>query len=80
MTSWHALALGVLQGLGEFLPISSSGHLIVVPWLLGWDVQTLSFDVALHVGTLAAVLWAFRGDWRTIIGGTWRGLRRGRPP
>ena len=63
MTPGHALALGVLQGLGEFLPISSSGHLIVVPWLLGWPVQSLAFDVALHVGTLAAVLYAFVGDW-----------------
>src|SRR6185436_2643993 len=65
--------------LGEFLPISSSGHLIVVPWLLGWPVQSLSFDVALHVGTLAAVLWAFRGDWVTIAVRTWQGLRRGNP-
>jgi undecaprenyl-diphosphatase len=56
LTSFQALVLGVLQGLGEFLPISSSGHLIVVPWLLGWPVQSLSFGVALHVGTLAAVL------------------------
>jgi undecaprenyl-diphosphatase len=79
MSAFHALVLGILQGLGEFLPISSSGHLIVMPWLLGWDVQSLSFDVALHVGTLAAVLWAFRGDWLTIAGRTWHGLRRGRP-
>lgn len=79
MSAFQALVLGVLQGLGEFLPISSSGHLIVMPWLLGWDVQSLSFDVALHVGTLAAVLWAFRGDWLAIIARTWHGLRRGRP-
>jgi undecaprenyl-diphosphatase len=79
LSPFHALVLGILQGLGEFLPISSSGHLIVVPWLLGWDVQSLSFDVALHVGTLAAVLWAFRGDWRTIAARTWQGVRRGQP-
>jgi undecaprenyl-diphosphatase len=79
VTWFQALVLGILQGLGEFLPISSSGHLIVAPWLLGWDVQSLSFDVALHVGTLAAVLWAFRGDWATIAGRTWHGLRQGRP-
>jgi undecaprenyl-diphosphatase len=79
LSSFQALVLGVLQGLGEFLPISSSGHLIVAPWLLGWPVQSLSFDVALHLGTLAAVLWAFRGDWWTIAARTWQGLRRGRP-
>jgi undecaprenyl-diphosphatase len=79
VTPFQALVLGILQGLGEFLPISSSGHLIVAPWLLGWPVQSLSFDVALHVGTLAAVLWAFRGDWVTIAARTWQGLRRGNP-
>ncbi|HVR72492.1 MAG TPA: undecaprenyl-diphosphate phosphatase [Vicinamibacteria bacterium] len=79
MSWFQALVLGVLQGLGEFLPISSSGHLIVAPWLLGWPVQSLSFDVALHVGTLAAVLWAFRRDWWTILGRTWQGARRGAP-
>ncbi|HEX6738375.1 MAG TPA: undecaprenyl-diphosphate phosphatase, partial [Vicinamibacteria bacterium] len=61
MTPVQALVLGILQGLGEFLPISSSAHLIVVPWLLGWPDHGLAFDVALHVGTLAAVLYAFRG-------------------
>src|SRR6185436_8253048 len=79
LSALHALVLGILQGLGEFLPISSSGHLIVAPWLLGWPVQSLSFDVALHVGTLAAVLWAFRGDWITIFGRAWHGLRHGNP-
>ena len=61
VTALQALVLGILQGLGEFLPISSSGHLIVVPWLLGWPAQGLAFDVALHLGTLAAVLYAFAG-------------------
>jgi undecaprenyl-diphosphatase len=79
LTPAQALVLGILQGLGEFLPISSSGHLIVVPWLLGWPPQSLSFDVALHLGTLAAVLYAFIGDWVRLAGGAWRGLRRGRP-
>jgi undecaprenyl-diphosphatase len=78
MSDAHALALGVLQGLGEFLPISSSGHLIVMPWLLGWPVQSLAFDVALHVGTLAAVLYAFLGDWTRILGSAFAGLRAGR--
>jgi undecaprenyl-diphosphatase len=79
MTSWQALALGVLQGLGEFLPISSSGHLIVMPWLMGWPVQSLAFDVALHVGTLAAVLYAFIGDWVRIFGSALKGLRAVNP-
>jgi undecaprenyl-diphosphatase len=79
LSPWHALVLGIVQGVSEFLPISSSGHLIVVPWLLGWTVQSLSFDVALHVGTLGAVVYAFRGDWQTIAVKTWRGLLQGRP-
>ena len=76
MSTAQAILLGILQGLGEFLPISSSGHLIVVPWLLGWPVQSLAFDVALHVGTLVAVLAAFAGDWWRLIAGALRGLRR----
>jgi undecaprenyl-diphosphatase len=60
---WQGLVLGVVQGLTEFLPISSSGHLILVPWLLGWPEHTLTFDVALHMGTLAALLIYF---WRDI--------------
>lgn len=74
MTTVHAVALGLLQGLGEFLPISSSGHLIVVPWLLGWLPQGLAFDVALHLGTLAAVVAAFAGDWLRLLGAGMRGL------
>lgn len=74
MTTLHAIWLGVLQGLGEFLPISSSGHLIVLPWLLGWPIQSLAFDVALHVGTLVAVLAAFAGDWWRLFAGAARGL------
>jgi undecaprenyl-diphosphatase len=76
---WRAAALGALQGLGEFLPISSSGHLIVVPWLLGWPDQSLAFDVALHLGTLAAVVYAFAGDWLRLFRGFFSGLAAGRP-
>lgn len=79
MSSLHAFFLGMLQGLGEFLPISSSGHLIVAPWLLGWPEQGLSFDVALHLGTLFAVVSAFLGDWRRLLGGAVRDTLRGRP-
>ena len=79
MTTTQAIVLGVLQGLGEFLPISSSGHLIVVPWLLGWPDSGLAFDVALHLGTLAAVLFAFAGDWLRIVSSAVRCALRGRP-
>ena len=79
MNTTQAIVLGIVQGLGEFLPISSSGHLIVVPWLLGWPDHGLAFDVALHLGTLAAVLFAFAGDWVKLISSGVRCLLRGRP-
>ena len=79
MTLAQAIVLGIVQGLTEFLPISSSGHLIVMPWVLGWGVQSLAFDVALHIGTLAAVLWAFAGDWLRIARGALAGIRERRP-
>ena len=63
----QAFVLALLQGLTEFLPISSSGHLILVPVLLGWEDQGLEFDVAVHVGTLAAVMWYFRTDIRRLV-------------
>ena len=56
----HAIVLAIVQGLSEFLPISSSGHLILVPNVLGWPDQGLAFDVALHIGTLVAVIGYFR--------------------
>jgi undecaprenyl-diphosphatase len=62
MDTIHAIFLALLQGLTEFLPISSSGHLILVPRFLDWPDQGLAFDVAVHVGTLAAVLLYFRQD------------------
>jgi undecaprenyl-diphosphatase len=78
MSTAQAIWLGIVQGLGEFLPISSSGHLIVFPWLLGWPVQSLAFDVALHLGTLVAVLAAFAGDWWRLFSGALTGLRERR--
>lgn len=63
MTEFQALILGIVQGLGEFLPISSSAHLFLVPWLFNWPYAGLSFDVALHMGTLAAVILFFWRDW-----------------
>lgn len=62
MELWHVVLLALLQGLTEFLPISSSAHLILLPALAGWADQRLAFDVAVHVGTLAAVVWYFRGE------------------
>ena len=73
---YHAVMLAVLQGLTEFLPISSSGHLAFFPHLFGWPDQGLAFDVAVHVGTLTAVVLYFReelgrilGDWLRSLGG-----------
>lgn len=65
MSDIQAIVLGLVQGLTEFLPISSSAHLIIVPWLFGWDEPGLSFDAALHLGTLAAVVFFF---WREFTG------------
>jgi undecaprenyl-diphosphatase len=72
VTVFQAIVLGVLQGLAEFLPISSSAHLALTPWLLGWESPGLAFDVALHVGTLAAVLWFFRSQWAALVRAGWR--------
>ncbi|MDQ6690204.1 MAG: undecaprenyl-diphosphate phosphatase [Gemmatimonadota bacterium] len=67
MTPLQAIALGIIQGLSEFLPISSSAHLTLAPWLFGWEDPGLAFDVALHFGTLLAVLWYFRMEWLALI-------------
>ncbi|HEV8255319.1 MAG TPA: undecaprenyl-diphosphate phosphatase [Vicinamibacteria bacterium] len=79
MTTLQAAVLGFVQGMSEFLPISSSGHLIVVPWLLHWPVQSLAFDVALHLGTLIAVVAAYGDDWARLLAAALRGARQGRP-
>jgi undecaprenyl-diphosphatase len=63
----HAIILGIIQGLTEFLPVSSSAHLALIPWLLGWNDQGLSFDIALHVGTVLAVIVYFFRDWVQVI-------------
>lgn len=66
MTEFQALVLGLVQGLSEFLPISSSAHLALTPWLLGWEPPGLAFDVALHLGTLIALVWFFWQEWMTL--------------
>jgi undecaprenyl-diphosphatase len=67
MPVWQAVVLGVVQGLAEFLPISSSAHLALVPWFFGWEDQGQAFDVALHWGTLTAVLAVFWRDWIRLL-------------
>ncbi|WP_031514467.1 undecaprenyl-diphosphatase UppP [Desulfofalx alkaliphila] len=68
MTDLQGLVLGIVQGLGEFLPISSSAHLVLIPWLFGWPYAGLVFDVALHMGTLVAVVAFFWRDWLALAG------------
>src|SRR5574340_765038 len=70
----HAIVLGIVQGLAEPLPISSSGHLILVPWLFGWSEHSLTFDVALHGGTALAFIIYFWRDWISLIGAFFAGL------
>lgn len=70
MNLFQAILLGIVQGATEFIPISSSAHLIIIPWLFQWDDPGLAFDVALHLGTLLALLTFFADDW-------WRLLRAG---
>ncbi len=68
----QAAIIGLLQGLTEFIPVSSSAHLELVPWMLGWEtnelIGSLAFDVFLHLGTLVALLVYFAADWRRYIG------------
>ena len=64
MNELQAIVLGVVQGLTEFLPVSSSAHLIIVPWLFGWETPGLAFDAAIHLGTLTAVVVYF---WRDLL-------------
>jgi undecaprenyl-diphosphatase len=84
LTDWQAFVLGVVQGLTELLPISSSGHLILVPWLADWeflkrnDEFNQTFDVALHLGTLAAVAVYFRSTIAGLVRAWLRSVRRRR--
>ena len=77
-TVLQALLMGIVQGLTEFLPVSSSGHLVVVPFLFGWDdpfLNSLAFSVMLHLGTLGALLAYFREDWARLIPAGFAALR-----
>ncbi|MHB8541272.1 MAG: undecaprenyl-diphosphatase UppP [Candidatus Acidiferrales bacterium] len=67
MPLYQAIILAIVQGLTEFLPVSSTAHLILFPWLAGWKDPGLAFDVALHTGTLIAVLLYFMKDWIELV-------------
>ncbi len=67
MPLYQAVILAIVQGLTEFLPVSSSAHLALAPWLFGWPDQGLAFDIALHFGTLLAILIYFMRDWLQIL-------------
>ena len=81
--SWlQAIVLGIVQGLTEFLPISSSAHLVLVPWLLGWTFEpetAFVFNVLVQMGTLVAVLIYFRADLLAILRAMWAGVLRRQP-
>src|SRR5215510_12033347 len=77
MNIFQAIIFGAVQGLTEFLPISSTAHLVLLPWFMGWPDPGLAFDVALHLGTLVALLIYFRADWIALITSAFR-LVRGR--
>jgi undecaprenyl-diphosphatase len=68
MPLYQVVVLALVQGITEFLPVSSSGHLALIPWLFGWTDPGLTFDIALHAGTLVAVLIFFFRDWVQIVG------------
>lgn len=67
MTIFKSIILGIIQGIAEFLPISSSAHLILIPYLFGWEESSLAFDIALHFGTMMAVLVIFFKDWWNLF-------------
>src|ERR1700722_1243304 len=79
MPIYQVVVLAIVQALTEFLPISSTAHLVLIPWLLGWNDGGLTFDVALHAGTLVAVIIYFFRDWVQIIAQGF-GLNVGRDP
>ncbi|MCX8014292.1 MAG: undecaprenyl-diphosphatase UppP [Rectinema sp.] len=73
----QSIILGIVQGLAEFIPVSSSAHLVIIPWLFGWTnpaLTSLTFDVALHLGTLLAVIVFFAADWGRLIAAWFRSV------
>jgi undecaprenyl-diphosphatase len=78
MEIWHVIVLALVQGLTEFLPISSSAHLVLLPYFANWPDQGLTFDVAVHVGTLLAVVLYFRRQLSSMVSDWLQSLRTGR--
>lgn len=78
MTALQAIVLGAVQGVTEFLPISSSAHLIIIPELLGWPAQGMMFDVAVHIATLGAIISSFHNEIRHLVRGFFRGTKEAR--
>jgi undecaprenyl-diphosphatase len=82
VTILQAILLGIVQGLTEFLPVSSSAHLVIVPWALGWELDpafAFAFDVLVQMGTLLAVIVYFAATLREMLVAVWAGLRARRP-
>ncbi len=82
MSIVQAIILGIIQGITEFLPVSSSAHLVITPWLLGWKLDqavVFPFDVLVQLGTLLAAIIYFRRDLWEILQGVWLGVRTGKP-
>ena len=67
MPVFHAVVLALVQAATEFLPVSSTAHLVLVPWLAGWPEHSLAFDIAVHAGTLLAVLAYFFKTWVRLL-------------
>jgi len=70
----QAVVMGLIQGATEFLPVSSSGHLVLIPWLLGWQDPGLTYDSVVHLGTLVALLLYFRRQVLQLLSGWWQSL------
>ena len=76
ISSLQAVVLGIVQGITEFLPISSSAHLKVVPVALGWGDPGITFTAVIHLGSIAAIIWYFRDDLKQLLQGTWQGIQK----
>jgi undecaprenyl-diphosphatase len=79
MEIFAAAILGIIQGLTEFLPVSSSAHLILAPWFFGWKPEGIAFDVSLHIGTAIAIIAFFWKDWIILAQELLAGLKEGAP-
>jgi len=79
MQIFQSVILGIIQGVTEFLPISSSAHLFIAPWLLNWKENPLVFDIILHAGTLSAIIVYFRREWTGLFRSFFLGGGEGKP-